>query len=176
MIDLKKRRKELGLTMQEVADAVEVSEATISRYENGGIKNMRRDRIEKYAGILKVDILDIIGSEERSIGEKIRLLREKKGMSQIELAEKTVYPITSIIKYENNERKPTDIVKHKLAEILEVSVDEVFPHKLGEIFDFRDDIDVTIDEKLIMLNHYGKQKALEYITDLSEQLKYTEQT
>lgn len=55
MLNLKQRRIELGLTMLEVAKAVGVSEATISRYESGNIKNMRRDRIEKYAAILKIN-------------------------------------------------------------------------------------------------------------------------
>ncbi|MDE5565135.1 MAG: helix-turn-helix domain-containing protein [Oscillospiraceae bacterium] len=64
MIDLRQRRKELGLTMKQVADAVGFSEATISRYESGNIKNMRRDRLDKYARILKVDILDMIDFEE----------------------------------------------------------------------------------------------------------------
>ena len=65
MLDLKQRRTELGLTMLDVAKLVGVSEATISRYESGNIKNMRRDRIEKYAKALQVspsDFLDI--SEE----------------------------------------------------------------------------------------------------------------
>lgn len=60
---LRKRRKELGLTMLEVAKAVGVSEATVSRYESGDIKNMRRDRIEKYAKVLKVSPALIIGLE-----------------------------------------------------------------------------------------------------------------
>ena len=55
MLDLKGRRLELGLTLLEVAKAVGVSEATISRYESGNIKNMRRDRIEKYAQVLNVN-------------------------------------------------------------------------------------------------------------------------
>lgn len=55
MIDLKKRRLELGLTMLEVAKIVGVSEATISRYESGEIKNMRSDRINKYAKALSID-------------------------------------------------------------------------------------------------------------------------
>lgn len=48
--------------MLDVAKLVGVSEATISRYESGNIKNMRRDRIEKYAKALRVspsDFLDI---------------------------------------------------------------------------------------------------------------------
>ena len=65
MVDLRQRRKELGLTMKQVADAVGVSEATISRYESGNIRNMRRDRIDKYAKVLRVDLLDLIEFEEK---------------------------------------------------------------------------------------------------------------
>ncbi len=54
-MDLKQRRLDLGLTMLEVAKIVGVSEATISRYESGNIKNMRRDRINKYAQALSID-------------------------------------------------------------------------------------------------------------------------
>lgn len=67
MFDLKARRIELGLTMLDVARAVGVSEATISRYESGNIKNMRRDRIEKYAQILQVSPALFIGLEEEII-------------------------------------------------------------------------------------------------------------
>ena len=42
---LRNKRLELGLTMKEVADAVGVSEGTVSRWESGKIGNMRRDRI-----------------------------------------------------------------------------------------------------------------------------------
>lgn len=48
------RRKELGLTMKQVAEAVGVSEATVSRWESGQIANMRRDRISTYAKVLQV--------------------------------------------------------------------------------------------------------------------------
>lgn len=64
MLDLKQRRIELGLTMLDVAKLVGVSEATISRYESGNIKNMRRDRIEKYAKALKVSPSEFLDIEE----------------------------------------------------------------------------------------------------------------
>lgn len=63
MINLKHRRLELGLTMSEVAKAIGVSEATISRYESGNIKNMRRDRVAKYAKILQVNPSEFITEE-----------------------------------------------------------------------------------------------------------------
>ena len=59
--ELKDRRKELGMTMKEVADIVVVSEATISRWESGNIANMRRDRIAKLANALKVSPALIMG-------------------------------------------------------------------------------------------------------------------
>lgn len=61
MLNLRKRRQELGLTMLEVAQAIGVSEAAVSRYERGSIKNMRRDRIAKYAQVLQVDPTEFLG-------------------------------------------------------------------------------------------------------------------
>ena len=51
---IKSRRIELGLTMKEVADAVGVSEGTISRWESGHIANMRRDKIVALAKVLQI--------------------------------------------------------------------------------------------------------------------------
>ena len=64
MLNLKQRRIELGLTMLDVAKLVGVSEATISRYESGNIKNMRSDRIEKYAKALNVSPSDFLEINE----------------------------------------------------------------------------------------------------------------
>lgn len=50
---LRIRREMLKLTQKEVADAVGVSEGTISRYESENIENMKRDKILLYARVLK---------------------------------------------------------------------------------------------------------------------------
>lgn len=60
------RRKELGLTMKQVAEAVGVSEATVSRWESGHIANMRRDRINNYAKALRVDPNFIMTGERKA--------------------------------------------------------------------------------------------------------------
>ena len=52
---LAERRKQLGYTQKEIASMVNVSEATVSRWESGEIANMRRYRINVYAKALKVD-------------------------------------------------------------------------------------------------------------------------
>ena len=59
--DIKKRREELGYTQKEISEACNVSEATVSRWESGGIINMKRDKISKLAKILQVKPSDIIG-------------------------------------------------------------------------------------------------------------------
>ncbi len=65
---LTKRRKELGLTMKQVADAVGVSEATVSRWESGTIANMRRDRIQALSVILKTSPNFIMTGEMEDAG------------------------------------------------------------------------------------------------------------
>lgn len=64
---LTERRKELGLTMKQVADAVGVSEGTVSRWESGAIANMRRDRIRDLAKVLKVSPTFIMTGETEEI-------------------------------------------------------------------------------------------------------------
>lgn len=57
---LKDRRLELGLTMKQVAEAVGVSEGTISRWESGEISNMKRSRIAALAKVLKMQPSDLV--------------------------------------------------------------------------------------------------------------------
>lgn len=61
---IKDRRIELGMTMNDVAKAVGVSEATVSRWESGDIANMRRDKIAKLAEVLHVSPAVIMGWED----------------------------------------------------------------------------------------------------------------
>ncbi len=57
---MKERRKELKLTLQDVADIVGVRNQTISKYENGVLTNMPSDVIEKFSIALKCSPLDIL--------------------------------------------------------------------------------------------------------------------
>lgn len=57
---LKKRRKELGLTLKDVATKVGVSESLISRYESGEVENMGLNKIKLYAEILRVNPMAFI--------------------------------------------------------------------------------------------------------------------
>jgi transcriptional regulator with XRE-family HTH domain len=58
------RRKELGLTLEEVGDAVGVGKSTVRRWENGMIKNMGRDKIAALARVLKMSPVEFVPGDE----------------------------------------------------------------------------------------------------------------
>lgn len=60
MIDLKQRREELGLTLEEVGQYVGVGKITVRKWENGVINNMGRNKIAKYASILRISPLEFL--------------------------------------------------------------------------------------------------------------------
>ncbi len=51
---IKKRRLDLGLTLEEVAEHVGVGKGTVQKWETGSIKNMRRDKMALLAEVLKI--------------------------------------------------------------------------------------------------------------------------
>ena len=50
---IKKRRQELGLTLEDVAEALGVAKSTVLRYETKAINNMGIDKIEALSAVLK---------------------------------------------------------------------------------------------------------------------------
>lgn len=63
---LRNRRKELGLTLDQVGDYVGVGKSTVRKWETGIIKDMKRSQIAKYAEILKISPMAILGIDEES--------------------------------------------------------------------------------------------------------------
>ena len=51
---IKRRREELGLTLEEVGVATGVGKSTVKKWETGFISNMKRDKIDNLAKVLKV--------------------------------------------------------------------------------------------------------------------------
>ncbi len=74
---VKRRREELGLTMEEVANAASVSKATIHRYESGGIKNVRKDKISVLAKVLQITPEELMGWEEPAAKDQGKLSIKK---------------------------------------------------------------------------------------------------
>ena len=57
---IKARRLELGLTLEDVAQAVGVGRSTVQRWESGLIKNMGRDKIAALANILQMNPVELV--------------------------------------------------------------------------------------------------------------------
>lgn len=68
---LKRRRKELGLTLLQIAEEMNVSEATVQRWESGNIKMLRHGRIAKLAQILNVPPSSLMGWETKDLPDRI---------------------------------------------------------------------------------------------------------
>lgn len=58
---LRERRQALGLTLQQVGDAVGVSKSTVQKWESGEIEDMRLSKAASLAEVLKVSPLWIMG-------------------------------------------------------------------------------------------------------------------
>lgn len=97
---LKNRRIDLGLTMKDVAEAVGVSEATVSRWESGDIANMKRDRIQALSVVLDISPMVILGRPEPKAAALERYLAyaERLGALKPEDREKAAAMIDSILK------------------------------------------------------------------------------
>ena len=67
-----KKRKELGLTLEDVGRSVGVTKATVLRWESGAIHSIKRDKITALAAVLQLDpsvfILpsDVLTEEEKN--------------------------------------------------------------------------------------------------------------
>lgn len=59
--ELKRRRKALGLTLEELADRIGTSKQTIHRYENGTIANVPPEKVEALAAALETTPAALMG-------------------------------------------------------------------------------------------------------------------
>lgn len=103
---MKAKRKEVGLSAEEVAKSLNVSTATIYRYEKGDIAKLPGSILEPLSHILHTTPAHLMGweAEEASIttvGERIKGLRKQYGMSQTELASLIQSTKQNVYKYEN---------------------------------------------------------------------------
>lgn len=65
---IKERRKELNISAATLGERVGLSKATIHRYENGDIRNIKMPVLEAMADVLKVNPLWLIGKSTTKDG------------------------------------------------------------------------------------------------------------
>lgn len=75
---LRKKRKEKKLTLDDIAKFVGVGKSTVSKWERGFIKNMKRDKVNSLSTILDIDpLVFIYGTSEDIEMEQISPLEFK---------------------------------------------------------------------------------------------------
>ena len=130
-----------------------------------------------------------------TLGENIVALRRQRKLTQKALAEKLSVSATRLNYWEKDKSNPSIELLDKIAEVLEVPVDslmpsasdealkkwdkEIAPEIVPEEIKTLEKISkeygkeaVTLLEAFSQLNAIGIVKALEYVSDLSEQDKY----
>ena len=69
------KRKDLGLTLEDVGNAVGVDRATVMRWEKGLIQKMGRDKIESLSRVLDLDPVLFVQPHDILLGDELRLLK-----------------------------------------------------------------------------------------------------
>ena len=95
---IKARRKQLGLTQKQLAELVDLSEGSVSRYESGSIKDAPTQKLNDFARALSVEVAYIIGFKPETdkfqlaieLVNKIQELDDETGIEVIDIFSKFV--------------------------------------------------------------------------------------
>lgn len=197
---LRERRKELNLTMLELAKKVGVSEGTISRWESGDIANMRQDKIVSLAKALDITPAYLMGWEDypfqlKGVAERelekrksikpienfnIRLEQalEKKNIKILELSQKAGLSENLLSGYLLGRTNPSAYHIYLLGKILEVSQDWLMGYDVPmEATYYSKNYELSAEEECIItiyrnLNKAGQDRMLDYSMELNEVPKY----
>ena len=83
------KRKEMGMTMKDVADRIGVSEATVSRWESGSVGSMKRQNVAALARLFDLSpavLMDWEEYEEENATRKM-LIRDLTELAEVSSAE-----------------------------------------------------------------------------------------
>lgn len=112
---IKKRRKELGLTLKDVAQELGVSESLISRYESNDVKNMGIDKITPLAKVLKCSPAYLMGWTEEKPQPQSNLDKIKSQLTPEELIQLEKFNNMSTVMFMNEGNNISDEDKETLA-------------------------------------------------------------
>ena len=163
--NLKKIRKDKGLTQDKLSEVTKISIASIQRYESGK-RQPNIQTVNKFAEALGVTINTLLKDENISLGENIKKLRKNKGLSQKQLAEILNLSEITIRRYEKCSNIPTIETLDKIAIALDVPLNEL----LGANATIND-----IEKKIgTSLNEGDKKKVANNFNELVEILDWND--
>lgn len=189
---IKKRRSELGLTVDEVAEKLNKNRATIYRYESNAIENMPFSVLEPLAEVLDVSMSYLMGWEDKKpiygkeygqydqLGENMAWQRKKANLTQEQMSEYLSVTTDTIRDVENGKTRLNDNLMKRFCELVNCDLSDLnYPGwlygidrpELEEIPSSQTDNDCIL-EIYRSLNSAGKNKVKEYAVDLAANPKY----
>jgi transcriptional regulator with XRE-family HTH domain len=174
------RRKELRLTLEEVAHIVGVSKSTVKKWESGFIANMRRDKIPLIAKALQISpsalieedgTLDAILKGGEEFGERLKRIRNDRNISLDDLAKAIGASSQTVRKYEQGNVSNLRLERIlDIADALNILPQELFTNNQSELERvYKEALNNYYDE----LNHAGKKEIVERAYELTQIPKYT---
>ena len=111
------------------------------------------------------------------IGKRIKELRTKYKLTQVELAEKVGVTKSTIAAYENDSRQPSYEVLIKLANIFKVSIDSLLLDRSGSVLEVNGLNAEQLDLIDNMIRHFRKSNAIDIylLKNAPELVKYLEE-
>jgi len=110
-----------------------------------------------------------------SLGQRITSYRTKAGLSQRALAEAIDVSASLVNHYEKDKRNPTPHTLIKIATALNVTSDKLLG--LEEVRPspavYKNRVEFSLLRELRLLNSFGQDRALEYISQLKDMPKYS---
>ncbi|MEX5936043.1 helix-turn-helix domain-containing protein [Mammaliicoccus sciuri] len=102
------------------------------------------------------------------LGNNIKLYRKQKGINQKDLATKLGVSNVVLSRYESGIRTPDISTQNKLADILEVTLDELHGRNTNKSENIEDDIEVLMFEDKDGWDELPKEKRKQILQELSD--------
>lgn len=127
---LRQRRKDLGLTLADLAASINVSPSTIQRYENGAFEKIKLPVLHAIANELGVEVEWVLGQNpvqfavhpSSKLANNLIMLRQKKGLTQADVAKALNLTRSTVGMYETGDREPNLNTLQQLAEFYGVDM------------------------------------------------------
>ena len=126
---IRERRKELNISVDELAKRLNKNRTTVYRYEKGDIENLPIDILDPLAKALDTTPAYLMGWDIRSskeaitIGELLRLMRTQRNMTVKEYSREVGISADDLRKYESGEKYIPLSVINTIAEYYRLSME-----------------------------------------------------
>lgn len=105
--------------------------------------------------------------------EKVKTIRKSKGLKQSELADMLEVKRSTVGKWETGDNRPTLEVLERMADLFEISIDDLLCRKPVIEKYKRDDQNVRLLSYYTKLNDFGKREAVKRVSELYLIPQYT---